>query len=122
MPSVLVVEDSESDQFLTKIALQRYDADLEVLQAYDGQEALDMLSGLEEKPVVIFLDINMPGMNGYEFLDEYSNVSEGQRSKVVMLTSSSFDGDLKKSMAYPIVKDYFQKPLTAEMIQRAMEN
>jgi len=58
-----------------------------VLQAYDGQEALEVLKDLDTQPDVIFLDINMPRMNGHEFLEEYSKWDKCS-VVIIMLTSS----------------------------------
>lgn len=120
--SVIVVEDSEPDQFLCKIMLERYDPKIKVLQAYDGQEALDMISKCEKEPDIIFLDINMPGMDGYEFLDKYCAAPESDKAKVVMLTSSSYEGDRERSMSYDCVSDYIMKPFTVEKIKQVIES
>ena len=65
---VLVVDDSDADQFLSKLMIRRFDPSIQVLQAYDGREALAVLDAMEEPPDAVFLDINMPVMNGHEFL------------------------------------------------------
>lgn len=121
--SVLVVEDSEPDQFLCKVMLERFNPEINVMQAYDGQEALDFLAEAGEKqPDLIFLDINMPGMDGYEFLEKYCGkqdniVSAKKKADIVMLTSSSFAGDKEKSLSYDCVKDYLMKPFTVDKIK-----
>lgn len=120
--SILVVEDSEPDQFLCKVMLERFNPDIQVMQAYDGQEALDFLTKAGEQPDLIFLDINMPGMDGYEFLDKYCGgkskaVTADKKADVIMLTSSSFAGDKKRSLAYDCVKDYIMKPFTVDKIK-----
>ena len=85
--SVLVVEDSEVDQYIVKYMIQKFDPELEILQALDGQEALEILTVLPEQPIIIFLDINMPRMNGIEFLKEYEQ-SKINKTSVIMLSSS----------------------------------
>ena len=110
MNSVMIVDDSESDQFLLKIIIEKLDPDIRILQAYDGQEALEILADLPKQPDVIFLDINMPRMNGHEFLDKYATWEE-QVAIVIMLTSSDQERDKEKSMSYICVKKYFTKPL-----------
>lgn len=106
----MVVDDSDSDQFLACSEIQKFDDTIEILQAYDGQEALELLLEQDEKPDVIFLDINMPRMNGLEFLDAYSKL-EHEVPVVAMLTSSDLEKDKDQAMSYPCVKDYFQKLL-----------
>ena len=110
MNSVMIVDDSESDQFLSKIIIEKFNPDIKVLQASDGQEALEILADLPKQPDVIFLDINMPRINGHEFLDKYETWEE-QVAIVIMLTSSDQERDKDKSMSYICVKNYFTKPL-----------
>ena len=110
MGSVMIVDDSESDQFLSKVIIEKLNPDIKILQAYDGQEALEILADLPKQPDVIFLDINMPRMNGHEFLEKYKTWEE-QATVVIMLTSSDQERDKEKSMAYKCVKKYFTKPL-----------
>lgn len=107
---VMVVDDSEADQFLAKSMLSRYDSTIEIVQAYDGLEALSLLTEMAKQPDVIFLDINMPRMNGHEFLKEYDQW--GNRSAVViMLTSSEQDKDIAKAEKMECVYKYCTKPL-----------
>jgi len=112
---VLVVDDSESDQFISKLMIESYAPNIVVLSAYDGQEALEMLASDECKPDLIFLDINMPRMNGHEFLEEY-NKKHDKEVVVVMLTTSEQKVDRERAMAYTCVKTYLIKPLDASQL------
>lgn len=106
----MIIDDSESDQFLASNEIKRHDAGIEIMQAYDGVEALEMLSAANEQPDVIFLDINMPRMNGLEFLEEYSKL-ENPRPVIAMLTSSDASQDRERAMSFKCVRDYFPKLL-----------
>jgi len=108
--TAMVIDDSESDQFLAKMQIEKFDESIEIMQAYDGVEALEMLHELDKKPDVIFLDINMPRMNGLEFLEKYSE-HDDQSTVVAMLTSSDQNEDKDTAMSYPCVKKYFVKIL-----------
>lgn len=108
--TVLVVDDSEIDHITMQYALEDFDPTIDMLSAYDGQEALDLLATLERQPNLIFLDINMPGMNGHEFLSAYAKASFAT-SVVVMLTSSDQTEDRQKCEMYDFVQEYFIKPL-----------
>ena len=112
---VLLVEDSEADQFYNKVILERFDPNIEILQAYDGQEALDMLDEMGEQPDLIFLDINMPVMDGHEFLEIYK--TKEQQSVVALLTSSGQQSDKDLTSGIPCVKKYFIKPLAPEYLE-----
>lgn len=116
MISVMVVDDSEADQMLAKMIIEEFDESIEVLQAYDGEEALEILEKRSKQPDVIFLDINMPRMNGHEFLDKY-DAWENTTTVVIMLTSSDQVWDKEKSMAHQCVKKYFTKPLETAYLE-----
>ena len=116
MKSVMIVDDSEADQLLGKMIIAEYNSDIEIFQAYDGEEAHAMLVDLPKQPDVIFLDINMPRMNGHEFLEEYKTWEE-QTTVIVMLTSSDQEQDKEKSMAHACVAKYFTKPLDASALE-----
>lgn len=107
---ILIIEDSEEDQFFSKRVIKKYDDSIEVLQAYDGKEALEILSSLDTLPDLIFLDINMPVMNGIEFLESYTQKGY-TGSVVVMLTSSDNPRDKEQCSVYECVKEYLIKPL-----------
>ena len=108
--SVLVIDDSEADQFLSKVILKKFNSEITLHQAFDGAEGLKILAELETEPDLIFLDINMPGMDGFGFLEKYSE-SKDHVSVVVMLTSSSQDKDKERAAQYDCVKTYLEKPL-----------
>ncbi len=111
---ILVVDDSEADQFLSKYMIESVCKEIDVLQAYNGKEALNLIDELDQKPDLIFFDINMPIMNGLEFLDIYTK--SDQPCSVVMLTSSDDQNDRDRCMAYGCVQDYILKPLDREYI------
>lgn len=108
--SIMVIDDSEADQFLASSVIEEFDPQIVVFQTYDGQEALNMLEVLNKQPDVIFLDVNMPVMNGHEFLEIYSR-QENRSSIIIMLTTSDHDKDREQSGAYDCVKQYINKPL-----------
>lgn len=109
--SIMIIDDSESDQFLARIVIEEFDPTIIIHQAYDGQEGLEKLDEMEEQPAIILLDINMPRMNGFEFLEEYSKREE-RAVVIAMLTSSEQELDKEKAKKYGCVKTYFSKPLT----------
>lgn len=120
MEYVMIIDDSEPDQFLSKLMVQQKNPDAKILQAYDGKEALEILETVESQPEVIFLDINMPRMNGHEFLEAYSN-NYACGSVIVMLSSSDQGDDKEKALKHPCVKKYLIKPLTQASLDEVDE-
>lgn len=120
MRKILVIEDSEADQFYNQSVIESIYEDIELYQAYDGEEALEILnSGVE--PDIILLDINMPRMNGHEFLDTYYRDTGKDIPVVIMLTSSDQERDKQKTSHFKCVQDYFLKPLTEDMAKKLPE-
>lgn len=113
--SILVVDDDDGDQFLTQRAIRKFDDSIVIHTAYDGEEALTLLRDQELRPDAIFLDINMPGMGGLEFLQSYSQCDSAP-SMVVMLTTSDNDRDRRACEQYACTKHYILKPLLAETL------
>lgn len=115
--SIMVVDDSESDQFLTEAVINAFDESIEIFQAYDGQEALEQLDNMTSPPNIILLDINMPRMNGFEFLEEYSK-RDYETKVIAMLTSSDQEQDKEKALQYGCIQEYFVKPMDAFQLEK----
>lgn len=113
--SILVVDDDENDQFICEYTIRKFDPSIRVIKAFDGSEALDLLQS--ETPNAIILDINMPVMNGFEFLDRYAEEFEEHAPVVAMLTSSHLGKDRERALQYSFVKSYFEKPLKADHLR-----
>ena len=116
MKKVLVIDDDDCFHFLCERVFKRSGEDIEMKSVFDGVEALDLLKSGDYQPDLMLLDINMPRMNGHEFLAEYKKMSFGQVPIVAMLTSSDQEADRDNAMDYPFVRDYLLKPLRKENI------
>lgn len=120
--SVMIVDDSEVDRYIlkrlmkdAKAASQFFEVDngkeaIELFQKYKG-DAADLPEGFP--PALILLDINMPLMNGFEFLECFQRLSAEEPSLdsavVMMFSSSNNREDREKALSYPCVKDYIVK-------------
>ncbi len=111
--TILIIDDSESDQFITAHMLKKQYDGLTIESAYDGSEALEMIKNNRVNPDIILLDINMPGMDGFAFLDEYQALNHTS-SIIIMLTSSDQSADVEKAKLYKCVKKYCVKPLNKD--------
>lgn len=117
LKEVLLVDDSETDLLYTRIVVEAAGIAEQVLPFDTAIEALDFLQRPEGHDAdVILLDINMPEMNGFEFLEAYEKLHRRQQARavVVMLTSSPDPADRARAMAFACVKDYVVKPIDRE--------
>lgn len=125
--SILLVDDDEDCNFFHKRLINRMGITEEINVALDGEEALNYLKstkdGKHPQPAIIFLDINMPKVDGWEFLEEYEKLDDLQKAQVVliMLTTSLNPDDMERAKKNPLVHDYFNKYLDADRIQKVIE-
>ena len=118
----MIVDDDETDRYLLKRTLKKENIEGEIFEATNGKEALDFLTNIKENiekygddfpPILIFLDINMPIMGGFEFLEEYSKFFETKKDYIssvfTMYTSSEREEDKQKVSSYDFVKGYIVK-------------
>lgn len=120
---VLLVDDSEPDRLYTSIVLNRTGLPVDVQEFESARDALAAIQAAPGLAAIILLDINMPGMDGFAFLDAYEQLPEANRGNtvVVMLSSSPLDADRQRALAHAVVKDYVVKPLTLPQAQRLAE-
>jgi len=96
----------------------------DVVTAKNGQEALGYLKDIKKLnniakvPQLIFLDLNMPVMDGWEFLDNFNNdeYNSYNSTKVIVLSSTIDPEDYKKAKKYPMVFDFISKPITPSLL------
>jgi CheY-like chemotaxis protein len=113
---VLIVDDSDADQFLSRHTLTNINRPIEVLQAYDGKEALELIASQPLPIDLIFLDINMPGMAGLEFLERFKSVQHCVRTKIIMLSSSLQPSDHDACLSHPNVAGFLAKPIEPDSL------
>jgi response regulator of citrate/malate metabolism len=118
--SVLLIDDDKVLNFLTANALKRSEHVTEVLVAYDGIEALNLLNELDEPLDFILLDISMPNMDGFEFLTKYYQQGFSKRSKIAIYTSSIEEADKLKAAQFEGVIDFIVKPLSNEKLDEIL--
>lgn len=119
--SILIVDDGEDDRYIIRRYLKKIDLSWQVFEAQNGREALDFLKDFEGNrqqyqdkfpPTLILLDINMPVMNGFQFLQEFSELRQTENYESVvlaMISSSERSEDKLKAQQYPFVKGFIEK-------------
>ncbi len=119
---ILLVDDDDGTNFLHKLIIKQAGVAEQVEVVLNGEEALNYLAeaveGTKPVPDILFLDINMPLLNGWEFLDEYTKLSADKKvnTKIIMLTTSVNPDDAKRARTYDSVSGFKSKPLDDEML------
>ncbi|MGB3591357.1 MAG: response regulator [Nonlabens sp.] len=126
LKNVLLIDDSESDNFFHSRQIRKSGITDEIKITHGGEEALEFLQtecdGVYPQPTLIFLDINMPGMDGWEFLDEYEKLDEACKGGFIltMLSNSIDQRDKEKATTYNAVKGFYRKPLQEDYLIEIM--
>src|SRR5438105_4751671 len=109
---ILLIDDDDDDNFFHQIVAREADITDHVQVAENAFEALEYIKTGKPAPDLIFLDINMPKMNGWEFVDEYRKLNRIQNPVIIMLSTSLNPSDIEKSREIPEIKEFKTKPLS----------
>jgi len=130
---ILCVDDDPITLMLCKMVISKSSFATEIITAQNGEEALNYFDDLKlnnlgteikKYPSLVFLDLNMPVMDGWEFLDHFSKeeyTSAFKNTKVIVLSSTIDPNDIEKSKTYPMVLDFLSKPITKEIVENLKE-
>ena len=128
--TVLCVDDDPITLMLSKMVLNKASFCNELVTAKNGEEAILYFENLlitnnnDNYPKLIFLDLNMPIMDGWEFLDHFSKeeyTSAFKNTKVIVLSSTIDPNDIGKSKTYSMVLDFLSKPIRKEIVENLKE-
>lgn len=126
--SILLVDDDEINNFISIKLIKKALLNTTITACLNGKFAIDQLLEISHNdpsklPDYILLDINMPIMNGWEFLEEYEKfkIDPQHKTKIFIISSSVFSNDISKAKSYPLVKDFISKPLNIEKITELFE-
>jgi len=128
LDQILCVDDDPITLMLCKKVIIKSSFSNEIITSQNGEEALSYFNTIKHinnknklipQPQLIFLDLNMPVMGGWEFLDHFNSqeFSEFSTIKVVVLSSTIDPEDLEKSKQYPMVVDFLSKPISQSMLE-----
>jgi CheY-like chemotaxis protein len=130
---VLCIDDDQITLVLCDMVIKKAGFAREVITANNGREGLAWFSAhfsknnaaaVREPPGIIFLDLNMPVMNGWDFLEDYlmKYADRLPGTKVVIVSSTVNPEDFSRANRYEIVIDFINKPLTTEGLEELMDN
>jgi CheY-like chemotaxis protein len=124
----MLVDDNEIDNLINQKMIEAANITEHIFMHTGARSAIEFLRNVEQLgdlcahilPSVIFLDIDMPLMDGFQFLDEFEKLQDEAKNKckIVMLTSSINPHDVSKSEEYTYVKKYVNKPLSQETLEK----
>ncbi|MFD2246401.1 response regulator [Pontibacter ruber] len=129
LKTILLIDDDETTNYLNHRLLTRMEIADDIRVVTNGEEALDYLTksfqGQEGYPTpdLIFVDIKMSVMDGFEFLEEYEKLEGAQKDRIVMLmlTSSASFYDLEKLKQFPDVRRHYSKPLAEADVREILQ-
>ena len=124
---IMLVDDNQDDNFFHEREIKKNNPATIVITKNNAMSALEYLKSAKDKvnlqPDLILLDINMPGMNGWEFLQEYNLLAEELQGRVIiiMLTTSENSDDIEKAKSGSFVSDFITKPMTKDIMKKLIE-
>lgn len=118
-----IVDDDTIFVFVLKKLLEKNGNFGKMIDFKNGNDAIDVLFGSEsELPCVILLDLNMPILDGWQFLDQLEDSKLKDQLNVYIMSSSIDRSDIDKSKKYSIVKDFISKPVNADKLDKILSD
>ena len=125
MIKIAIVDDDTIFQFTTKVKIEKLGLSDDIQIFNDGEEIYNFLkdAGESELPDILLLDINMPIVDGWDFLALYEQLDEAikNRIKIFMLSSSINPVDLEKAQAHPHIVEYVTKPIHDDILKNIIK-
>lgn len=125
-PTVCLIDDDRIYQFTAKRIIELVNPTQKVLAFFNGKEAIDFFNqptaSVVSLPDIIFLDINMPVMNGWEFLEDYNAIKHKfpKNIAIYMVSSSIDENDRLRSKSFGVT-DYIEKPINQHMMRQILD-
>lgn len=118
--NLLVIDDDDINIFIIKKIVEKTGHHINMVAKSNGQQAIDYLKETiaQNKPVpqLVLIDINMPVMNGWEFIEAYETLGITQKVDMYILSSSVYENDIERTKSYKAVKGFISKPLSMERL------
>ncbi|WP_158557194.1 response regulator [Mucilaginibacter conchicola] len=125
---IYVIDDQPIDSMILRLLFKKFDPDLLIEAISNAYTALERLKAIANSepfflPDYIFLDLDMPEMDGWQFLKEYERlgISQFKSIQIYVLSSSLYQNDIQKSLLNPLVQDFISKPLSLQHIKEIFQ-
>jgi CheY-like chemotaxis protein len=118
--NLLVIDDDDINIFIIKKIVEKTGFAVNMVARTNGQLAIEYLQEISENPEafphLILIDINMPVLNGWEFIEAYEKMNIKKAVDMYMLSSSVYENDIEKAKTYQVVKGFISKPLSIDRL------
>jgi CheY-like chemotaxis protein len=124
--NILLIDDDEVNNFLSHEIISLHNPNVVITSLLFVKDALIYLQDIVERklplPDIILVDINMPWLNGWDFIEAFEkmNIPGAEKIKLYVYTSSTYYKDIDKAKSYPSVLDILTKPLTDDVLRQIM--
>lgn len=119
--NLLVIDDDDINIFIIKKIVEKTGFEINMVAKSNGLQAIDYIKETiaEHKPLphLVLIDINMPVMNGWEFVEAYQTLNIEEIVDLYILSSSVYENDIEKTKSYQSVKGFISKPLSIERLK-----
>ncbi|MGM0945295.1 MAG: response regulator [Bacteroidota bacterium] len=115
--AIFLVDDDPINNLINKRLLKKMNFSENIYEFLEAEQALENIAQIpSDSSIMVFLDINMPVMNGWEFLNQYLEKFQNRKDKIVILSSSIDYQDRQRAFDYEVVSGFLEKPLTLDKI------
>ncbi|MDQ8004569.1 MAG: response regulator [Pedobacter sp.] len=122
--NLLVIDDDDINIFIISKIVEKTGYDVEIVAKHNGQLAIDYIKELtannEALPHLVLIDINMPILNGWEFIEAFEALKLDIDNDMYMLSSSVYENDIEKAKSYKSVKGFISKPLSIDRLKELL--
>ena len=119
---IVLIDDDPINNLINKRLINKLNPSINILEFMEVEKALLFLNTVNAGENLILLDINMPVMNGWDFLVFYAKIKDKRNDKIIMLSSSIDNQDRQRATEFSYVEGFIEKPLTGPKLEKALNS